>query len=783
MTDIQLLPFQARASQQIVNRFAKLVADDERPLQNRNWAVPYYQALSALTGAGKTPILADAVAQMRHLFPSEDEPIVLWISKARAVVEQTFANFEGGGKYSHLVEGFDVRWMLDLTDDVIRDDSTPCIALSTVGAFNQKDRGDGTLVVHQVRQDDGDKALWTKLRERVGRASGARRPLVVVYDEGHNLSDQQTDLLLELEPEAIIVASATMKTPGRLGKLIERLKDHGWSDKALSDSRTEIKSSLITAVSNADVVRAGLVKRQVELAGYTSIMETMIDDMLSAMAVTESAADAIGAGFKPKCIYVSKTNINAEDGSLDQPSKPFAERRAPPILIWRYLVEEKGISPEEIAVYCDLRFERSTNPPPTDFRLFSGGEQDFTAFRAGPFRHIIFNQSLQEGWDDPSCCFAYIDKSMGSSVQVEQVIGRVLRQPGATHWPDPALNTACFFIRVDDRQEFPRILKAVQNRIAAELPEVKVEGFTDRRDRERSRLEPKKILQVPSVHIDAEDAEGPLKSAIDAVLDFRVSGDVLGQGQVVTAVQTIGTGDRATLTEGVTPHSNRVMARWILRREIMALYPEVAAAVDWSEGKFNAPVEITSNAAASLRNEADAIVDAYLENSDLTTEDGNPFSVGAVSVNPEKAKPYLNALHQSYDLNGLEQEVADAIDATGLDWCRNPVNGGFSIPLLDKGDTRKFFPDFLVWKDNLVFAIDPKAGMLVQHDAGRKLLDVRDGDGKRKLLVRLISAGRFNDQAQRTGPKGFTLWTWKSGRLKAKAVATAGEAVTAALKV
>ena len=57
-----------------------------------------------------------------------------------------------------------------------------------------------------------------------------------------------------------------------------------------------------------------------------------------------------------------------------------------------------------------------------------------------------------------------------------------------------------------------------------------------------------------------------------------------------------------------------------------------------------------------------------------------------------------------------------------IQWVRNPSNGGYSIPLLDKGDTRHFYPDFLVWQDDLIFAIDPKAGHLLTKDAGRKLL-------------------------------------------------------------
>ena len=347
MSGIQLLPFQSRASQQIVNRYGALIEDARRPWVHQSWKVPFYQALSALTGAGKTPILADAVAQMRLLMVQQ--PIVLWISKAKAVVDQTYANFDAGGKYNHLIDGFDVRYLSDVTPELLSDATTPCILLATVGTFNQKDKGDGTLLVHKSQHDQSPVSLWQSLTDR--ESDGVRRPLVIVYDEGHNLSDQQTDLLLELEPDAIVVASATMRTPAKLGKLIDRLVDHGWSERPENDTKDEIKTSLITAVSNKAVVDAGLVKLQVDLGGYTAIMETMIDDLLDRMVLAETAADDLQAGFKPKAIYVSKTNINQEDGSIDSPSKPFEERRAPPILIWRYLVEQKNIDPSERAFW------------------------------------------------------------------------------------------------------------------------------------------------------------------------------------------------------------------------------------------------------------------------------------------------------------------------------------------------------------------------------------------------------------------------------------------------
>lgn len=772
MSSIQLFPFQVKASEKIAHRFGELAADLMRPMVHRYWSVPFYQALSALTGAGKTPILADAVAQIRTLVAGE--PLILWISKSKAVVDQTFSNLESGGKYSHLLEGFMIGYLSDLRPDLVRDSTAPFIALATVGTFNQKDRADGTLRVHKVDEDKADDSLWTVLRERKS-AAGERRPLIVVYDEGHNLSDQQTDLLLELEPDAILVASATMRTPGKLGRMIERLKEHGWDD-----------DRLVTAVPSRDVVEAGLVKRQIILGGYATAMEAVLNDMLDDMASATRKAEQLRAGFTPKAIYVCRTNISQDDGSADNPSRPFTERTAPPILIWRYLVEQKGVDPSDIAVYSDLKIDRKNHPPPEDFVLFSGGEEDFAVFSAGDYHHIIFNLSLQEGWDDPACGFAYIDKSMGSAVQVEQVIGRVLRQPGAQHYSDPDLNTANFYIRMDNKQAFPQILETVRKKIAAEIPEVRLDGYSDQRDRNRTRIEPKEEKSIPEIHIDADDAVEPLLTQIALINDYR--GDeknTVGKGELLTAVQNIGDGSKASVVSRETPHSNRVMARWILRRGIQALYPEVVKTIDWSDGRFDARVEITSAAAETLRAAAEKLVDVYIENCDLAFEEENLYTVGPVITNPNKIERFENALHEGYsDLNALESDVARTLDSTGFPWVRNPANGGYSIPLLEKGSNWNFFPDFLIWKDDVIIALDPKGEHLISKDSGIKLLNIRDEKGKRRVVVRLLTQGKWADPKQQTSQKGYTVWSISNaGKPKSRYSETLEDAVLTGLKV
>jgi len=769
-SSIELLPFQIRAAQQIATRFVELISDDDRPAERRNWFVPFYQALSALTGAGKTPILADVVAQMRAHVPVE--PIVLWISKAKAVVDQTFANFEAGGKYSHLLEGFLVEYLSDLTPERIADGTAPQVVLATVGTFNQSNKGDGTLRVHKVQQDNANEPLWAMLTSR-RTTDGQRRSLFIVYDEGHNLSDQQTDLLLELQPDALLLASATLQIPPRLSRLIQRLAEHKSED------------FLVTSVPSSDVVNAGLVKRQINLGGYSTNMETTLDDMLDSMTVATKKAKRLRLGFGPKGIYVCRTNVSQEDGSTDNPSRPFVERKAPPILIWRYLTEQRGIDPADIAVYCDLRFDRTSHPPPRDFVLFSGGEDDFAVFSSGSFKHVIFNLSLQEGWDDPACYFAYIDKSMGSRVQVEQVIGRVLRQPGAKHYADSDLNTAHFYIRVDDRQEFPKILDTVRKRIAADVPEIVLESYTGAKAQQKRRREPKQVMTVPEIHIDSSEAVVEMREAIARIEDYRADAvNTVGKAQVIQAIQKLGDGSEAHVVETERPHSNRVIARWLLRRTVQALYPEVVKTIDWADERFDARVELTSPAADRLREYAERLVDLYLNHSELTYETENPYTVAQVLVNPTKMQKFKHALHEGYsDLNSLEISVAHAIDRLKQPWARNPSNGGFSIPLLQKSDTRHFFPDFLIWTKHRIYAIDPKADHLIGSAASRKLLDIRDERGRQKLIVRLMTEGKWSaEPAKRSSPGGYTLWSLRAGIIRTKHFPSIDKAIEGCLR-
>jgi type III restriction enzyme len=786
---LELKVFQSESAKLIADRYALFANHPDRPRKG-NKPRPFFQALSALTGAGKTPILAQAVSLMRGHFGTE--PLVLWMSKARSVVAQTYANFSGG-KYSELIEGFRVINIQNINPELIADGTTPLLLMTTTGLFNNKEQSEGALNIYKKDNDlFGDQSPWNRLIERLDGVK--RRPLIIVYDEGHNLSEQQTELLSELEPDAYLLASATLRLPANFQKsVIQPIKL--WVEEADvanpfvalgavdDDGHPEAERFITTAVSSEKVVAAQLVKKAIQFDGTTAPMESCLDDLIDRMEVLNEEIELRGLDFKPKAIYVCKTNIT-DEGDKDDASKPFTHRQAPPIRIWRYLVEERGVAPKDIAIYANLAFVRGNKPE--EVNLFSKGESDFDEFRAGDYQHIIFNLSLQEGWDDPACYLAYIDKSMGSAIQVEQTIGRVLRQYGATHYENPLLNSAHFFLRVDKESVFTDAIQKVKDKLQSEGAPIEISSNFAAKGAGAEDLKPKDDINVPLHHIfvDSAAARSRIGELIDEFPQFT-EGDVNTIGEAHTATQVVdleSLGKDAGAAEWTTDgHTNPVRLRWLVNTAIKSRSSRALAVVDLKNPKFDVRVQLQSKADKLADKLAREVVEAFYDHSDLVYESIKPFQFGTLRV-PKAAAAFSNGLYKRYSgFNKFELVFAKALDAHGATWHRNPSNGGFFIPLLSEGDTASFYPDFIVWRKGLIFCVDTKGGHLLSDAVARKLFDIKE-DGKTKLQVRFVTEGKQDELRGKVLKGGFTVWKMKSGSPTPIHVPTLEKAVTDSLK-
>ncbi len=786
---LELKVFQSGAAKLIADRFAFYSNHPDRPRKG-NQPRAFFQALSALTGAGKTPILADAVARMRlHL---QAEPIVLWMSKARSVVGQTHTNFAEGGKYSHLVDGFRVLPIGNITPALLSDTIAPLLITTTTGLFNNKEQAEGNLHIYKNDRDKfGDESPWERLISRTG--VGGRRPLIVVYDEGHNLSEQQAEILAELQPDAYLLASATLRLPMNFTKSVVNpiklwVEEGGQYEvfrqlKSTSEQGNVEPGLFITTIVDSEkVVNAQLVKLALQFDGTTAAMDRSIDELFDRLHLLEQAIEDSQLQFRPKAIYVCKTNIT-DDGSRDDPSLPFLKREAPPIRIWRYLVEKKGVPPERIAIYANLAFESGTKPDPVN--LFSKGDNDFDQFTAGDYQHIIFNLGLQEGWDDPACYLAYIDKSMGSSIQVEQTMGRVLRQYGATHYDNSLLNTAHFFVRVDRESVFTDTIEKVKVKLKAEGAPLSITGNFGGQGSGSEDQHPREFVETVLHHIFV-DSEAARERIAELIHDFPsfAEGDVntiAGAKGASTVIEVVGQGAPQSVHWQEAGNTNPIRLRWLVSTAMKSRSSRVLAVSDLHDPKFDVRVQAQSKADKLSEKLAADATEALYSLSELVYESGMPFTFGVMRVG-KKGVAFDNSLYPRYaGLNKFELPFATALDDVGLSWHRNPSSGGFHIPLLSEGDTANFYPDFIVWKKGLVYCLDTKGSHLLTDAVARKLFDIQE-DHKTRLLTRFISEGKQTALRAKPLSGGYTVWKMRSGSPTPIHVDSLGAAVKECLR-
>lgn len=155
--------------------------------------------------------------------------------------------------------------------------------------------------------------------------------------------------------------------------------------------------------------------------------------------------------------------LTVKHGSPKRPIRPIVLVQAQPKKDEEAINFEKvkklliqcGIKPEEIAIKTATINEI---------------ENQKLGSLSCPIRYIITVNALKEGWD---CPCAYILASLAnktSKVDVEQILGRVLRQPYATQHSSPALNLAYVLTSSND---FNATVKSV-------IDGLKNAGFSDR---------------------------------------------------------------------------------------------------------------------------------------------------------------------------------------------------------------------------------------------------------------------------------------------------------------
>ncbi|HET9394196.1 MAG TPA: hypothetical protein VFO29_11840 [Candidatus Rubrimentiphilum sp.] len=721
---MRLLDFQEIAATDLAGAALSWIAKcaEVGPPMYGSSRIPFLGQLRAITGSGKTPILASTVGRL-------GDSVVIWTSKSSPVIEQTLNNLKG--KYRHLLPE-DTNIVREIPSqrawqELVNNKHGITIWLLTVASWNEAEAANlggsdaARLSLHRPKADlTGKISPWEVLRR------GIARPLWIVSDESHNQTSTQLDQLSALKPLGFLMASATPVQSDLFAKWAAALnEDTTWRD---------LYAKSTVKVRTADVVANHLLKTSLQLLDYNSGLEESLDGTLDSLRTVEAAADSCGVGVQPRAIYVVEKS-NPPRGS-NQEARPTA--------IWQYL-RHRGIPADKIAVYTDTK-----ELPDEAVRVNS------LAHLHSRFKHIIFNQALQEGWDDPEAYVCYFDGTTKSSLRIRQIVGRILRQPHLQHYSDESLNTATVVIQTSTKY-YNEVLNGLREELRLYAIDEEANFVPVKLRTRREPLEPisvRKGLKPPGLtkwYLQAPDmteTEQILSSAGN-----RPYNDA--------DLQAPGTGRRdiLSLKDSHEVHefidvlrSARTSNMLYLLRRMQMLNRNCANAVH--PDRYSGPMFMQQSCYGSMaQKDLDEIatrIVGYYENHVELKEEIDAGQRRWIAGPYEPSSPNLisfrYSLHERYsrsDFNKDELEFAQTLDRIGVGtWMRNPTTGlAYSIPLpvkVERG-SMTFFPDFLWWDKGECWAIDTTGRFLLNSKVRGKLLTISDP------RIALFTRGKLND--------------------------------------
>ena len=358
------------------------------------------------TGGGKTFMACASVKRIFDAMPTGKPQVVVWLVPSDSILTQTVRNLSDVNHpyrqkldqdFSGRVGVYSKEMLLNgqnFSPDTVREMLTVCIM--SYGSLRIDSKKKDVRKVYQengnlfrfadffrdkdaLLADTPDTALIQVLRHL--------EPVVIV-DESHNAgSDLSVEMLNNLNPSFVLDLTATPRK----------------------------NSNIISYVDARELKKEHMVKLPVVVYNRTTRQSVIQDAIQLRGSIEKEAIAAEEAGGK----YIRPIVLFQAQPKTSDNSDTFDKIKA--------LLMDMGIPEEQIAV-------KTSNVDDLKGRDLMG--------RDCPVRYIITVNALKEGWD---CPFAYILASLAnrtSTVDVEQILGRILRQPYAMQHASPLLNTS-----------------------------------------------------------------------------------------------------------------------------------------------------------------------------------------------------------------------------------------------------------------------------------------------------------------------------------------------------
>ncbi len=371
------------------------------PYKNNVPRVPHI-CVKVPTAGGKTFIACNAIKPIFDAFDYDRPKAVVWLVPSITILEQTIKNLKDpshpyrqkiNSHFGNKVEVFDKETLLQgsgFNATTVKEQLNIMVfSFDSLRAKNKEDR--------KVFQENGNLQSFENLLGKdseitLGAVIKYLNPLVVV-DESHNAeSDLSVEMLKEVNPCFVLDLTATPRK----------------------------NSNIVSFIDALELKRENMVKLPVIVYNHQDKTEVInsalqLQKRLELQAVDEEKKG--GKYIRPIVLFQAQPK-NGKDFLNEEEEKSNVQK-----------LKEKLI---ELKIPADQIKIKTANI--NEIRGIDLMSKDCEV------RYIITINALKEGWD---CPFAYILASLAdksSAVDVEQILGRVLRQPYVMKHNFPLLN-------------------------------------------------------------------------------------------------------------------------------------------------------------------------------------------------------------------------------------------------------------------------------------------------------------------------------------------------------
>ncbi|HFD2186894.1 TPA: DEAD/DEAH box helicase, partial [Acinetobacter baumannii] len=382
--------------------------------------MPYF-CLRVPTGGGKTWLASKSVTLVNKHFLRVSQSVVLWLVPSKTIREQTITALKNKQHpYSAALREAGEVTVMDIEEAKSITRSTLLTSTVVIVATRQ---------AFQVEEES----------RKVYQNNGA-----LMHHFEHLTAEQKSELLTEGEGSDLIV-------PNSLANVLRLHRPFIIVDEA-HNSRTELAFDMLARFKPSGIMELtatpDTVRTPTNVLHSVSAAELKAEQMIKLPIVLETESN-----WQQCLAYAIHKRESLEHIALEEQRQGFEYLR--PIVLIQ--AEAKSKVRETLDIYAVLNeLENNQNIPREQIALATGDEKELEEItakypkgildKACKIKYVITQKALAEGWD---CPFAYILVSMASvqsSTAVEQLLGRILRQPNASHRQSEQLNQSYAYV-------------------------------------------------------------------------------------------------------------------------------------------------------------------------------------------------------------------------------------------------------------------------------------------------------------------------------------------------